>query len=85
MYGFWYDYIKSKYGEKAKLCYMDTNRFIVYIKTDDIYKDIVEDVETRFDTSNFELDRPFPKGKTKKVTGLMKDELGGKIMTKFLG
>ena len=47
MYEFWYDYVKPKYGEKAKLCYMDTDSFIVYIKTDDIYKDIGEDVETR--------------------------------------
>ena len=56
---------------------MDTGSFIVYIKTDDTYKDITEDVETRFDTSNYELDRSFPKGK-------MKDEFGGKIMTKFV-
>ena len=54
MYEFWYDYVKPKYGEKAKLCYMDTDRFIVHLKTDDIYKDITKDVETRFDTSNFE-------------------------------
>ena len=67
VYEFWYDYLKSKYGEKAKLCYMDTDSFIVSIKTDDIYEDIAEDVETRFDTSNFELDRPLPKGKIKKV------------------
>ena len=66
MYEFWYDYVKPKYGEKVKLCYMDTDSFIVYIKTDDIYKDIAEDVETRFDTSNYELDKPFPKGKIKK-------------------
>ena len=46
MYEFWYDYVKP-YGEKAKLRYMDTDIFIVYIKTDDIYKDIAEDVETR--------------------------------------
>ena len=52
---------------------MDTPSFIVHIKTDDIYKDIVEDVQTRFDTSNNELDRPLPKGKHKKVIGLMKD------------
>ena len=65
MYGFWYDYVKPRYGKKAKFCYMDTNNFIVYIKTDDIYKDIGEDVETRFDTSNYELDRPLPKGKNK--------------------
>ena len=63
--------------------------FIVYIKTDDIYEDITEDVETRFDTSNYELEcnsteRPIPKGKNKKVIGLMEDELGRKIMTKFV-
>ena len=58
---------------------------IVYIKTDDIYKDIAEDVKTSFDTSDCELDRPFPEGKNKKVIGLMKDELGGKIMKTFVG
>ena len=57
MYKFWYDYVKPKYGEKAQLFYMGTDSFIVYIKTDDIYKDIAEDVEIRFDTSNFEIDR----------------------------
>ena len=61
MQEFWYDYIKPKYGEKAKLCYMDTDSFIKYINTDDIYKDIAEDVETRFDTSNYELDKPSSK------------------------
>ena len=71
MYEFWYDYVKPKYGEKVKLCYMDTDSFIVYIKTDDIYKDIAEDVETRFDTSNYELEcnsigRRLPKTKNKK-------------------
>ena len=79
MYEFWYDYVKPKYDKKAKLCYLDTDSFIVHIKTDDIYKDIEEDVETRFDTSNYELDRPLPKGKNKKIIGSMKDELGGKI------
>ena len=57
---------------------MDTDSFIVYIKRDDIYKDIAEHVETRFDTSNYELDRPLHKRKKKKVIGLMKDELGEK-------
>ena len=85
MYKFWYDYVKPKYGKKAKLSYMDTDGFIVYIKTDDIYKDIAEDIVTRFDTCNYELERPLPKGKNKKAIGLMKDELGGKIMKKFLG
>ena len=64
---------------------MDGDSFIVYIKTDHIYEDIAEDVEIRFDTSNYELDRLLPKGKNKKVIGLIKDELGGKIMTKFVG
>ena len=62
-----------------------TVSFIVYIKTDDIYKKIAEDVETRFDSSNYELVRPLPKGKNKKGIGLMKDELRGKIMAKFVG
>ena len=51
---------------------------------DDIYKDIAEDVEIRFDTLNFELDRPLPKGKTKNIIGLMKDEIGAIIMKKFV-
>ena len=66
MYGFWYYYVKPKHGEKAKLYYMDTNNFTVYIKTDGIYKDIVEDVETRFQTLDYELDKLLPKGKNKK-------------------
>ena len=73
MYEFWYDYVKPKYGEKSKLCYMDTDSFIVYIKTNYIFKDIPKDVETRFNTSNYELDRPLPKGKNKKIIGSMKD------------
>ena len=69
---------------------MDTDGFIVYIKTDDIYITIAKNVQTKFDTSNYELgcnsiDRPLPKGKTEKVIGLMKDELGGKIMIQFVG
>ena len=83
MHEFWYDYVKPKYDEKAKLCYMNTDN--VYIKANDIYKDIAGDVKTRFDTSHYELERPLPKEKNKKVVGLMKDELGGKIMTKFVG
>ena len=64
---------------------MDTDSFNVYIKTSDIYKNIAEDVEIRFDTSNYELDRPFPKQKNKIVIELMKEELGGKILKKFVG
>ena len=82
---FWYNYVKPKHCEKAKLFYMDADSFIVYIKTGDIYKNIAEDVEARFPTSNYELERPLPKGKNKKVIGLMNDELGGKIMIELVG
>ena len=84
IYEFWYDYMKPKYGDNLKLCYMDTNSFIMHIKTADFYKDIANDVEKRFDTSNYECDRPLPTGKNEKVIWLMKDELGGKIMTEFV-
>ena len=84
MYEFWYDYMKSKYGNDVKLCYMDTDSFIINIKTEDFYKDIANDVEKRFDTSNYEVDRPLPTGKNKKVIGLMKHELGGGIITEFV-
>ena len=60
-YEIWYDYVKPKYGQKARLCDMDTDSFIVYTKTDDIYKDIAEDVGIRFDTSNYELDKKLKK------------------------
>ena len=76
MYEFHYDYILPTYKEKIKLCYMDTDSYVYDIKTEDFYKDIAEDVETRFDTSGYTLDRPLPVGKNKKVIGLMKDELG---------
>ena len=72
MYDVWYDYLKTRFDEKAKLCYMDTDSFIIYVKTDDIYKDIAEDIETRFDTSNYELERPLPKGKNKKSNWINK-------------
>ena len=63
---------------------MDTDSFIMHIKTEDLYKDIANDVEKRFDTSNYEVNRPSTIGKNKKVIGLMEDELGGKIMTEFV-
>ena len=84
MYEFWYDYVKKKYGDMVKLCYMDTDSLIMNIKTKDFYKDIAQDVEERFDTSNYDVDRPFPKVKNKKVIGLMKVELGGGIITEFV-
>ena len=85
MYQFWYDYIKPKYGDKARLCYMDTDSFIMHIKTDDFCKDIANDVEKWFDTSHYdEKDkRSLPIGKNKKVISKFKDELVGKIMTEF--
>ena len=84
MYEFWYDYMKPKYGDNVKLCYMDTDSFIMNIKTEDFYKDIDNDVEKRFDISNYECDSPLPTGKNKKVIGLMKDELGGRVITEFV-
>ena len=84
MYELWYDYMKPKYSNDLKLCYMDTDSFVMNIKTEDFYKDIANDVEKRFDTSNYEVDRPLPTGKNKKVIGLMKDELGGRITMEFI-
>ena len=85
MYEFWYDYIKAKYEDKARLCYMDTDSFMMYIKTEDFYKDIASDVERWFDTSNYdEVDkRPLPIDKIKMIIGLFKDELGSKIIKEF--
>ena len=70
MFEFWYDYMKPKYNNDVKLCYMDTDSFDTF--------------ENRFDTSNYEVNRPLPTGKNKKIIGLMKDELSGKIITEFV-
>ena len=67
------------------MCYADTNSFIIHVKTEDIYKDIAEDVQTRLNTLNYEMDRLLSIGKNKKVIGLMKGEVGGQIMKKFVG
>ena len=85
MYEFWYDYLKRKYGDKAKLCYTDTDSFIIHIITEDIFEEISNDVESWYDTSNYDKNDkiPFPIGKNKKVIGLFKDELGGRIMKEF--
>ena len=68
-YEFWYDYIKPKYQDRSKLCYMDTDSFVIHIITEDIYKDIATDIEKWFDTSNYEENnkRLLPIGKNKKV------------------
>ena len=86
MYEFWYDYINPKYGGRTKLCYIDTDNFIIDIKTEDFLKDISNDVETWFDTSNYDKNdkTPLPIGKNKKVPGLFKNELGGKIITEVV-
>ena len=80
------DYIKPKFGNRTKLCYTDTDSFLIYIKTEDFHKDIANDVERWFDTCEFDENdkRPLPIGKNKKVIGLFKDELGGKIMKEFI-
>ena len=74
------------YGDKIRLCYTDTDSFIMHIKTDDFYKDISADVDKWFDTSNFNKNdnRTLEIGKNKKVLGKFKDEIGGKMMTKFV-
>ena len=85
MYEFHYDYMKWKYNDdKLTLCYMDMDSLIYSIETDDFYKDIAEDVKDRSDTSGYNPDRPLTVGLNKKVISLMKDELGGKIMTEFV-
>ena len=84
MYEFQYDYMKPTFKD-PQLCYMDTDSLIYNIKTKDFYADIADDVLARFDTSGYDKNdaRPLPIGKNKKLIGLMKDELGGKIMTEF--
>ena len=82
MYEFHYDYMLPKYND-LKLCYMDTDSLMYLIKTEDFYEDIADDLKTRFDTSGYCKDRPLPIGMNKKVIGLMRDELGGSIMTEF--
>ena len=84
MYEFSYDYMKPKYNDNVKLCYMDTDSFVMHMKTNDFYKDICDGVGNRFDTSNYEVKRPLPIGKNKKVIGLMKDELGGEVIMEFI-
>ena len=84
-YEFWYDYFKPKYRDRAKLCYTDTDSFIIYIKTEDFFQDISNDVEKWFRTSNYNKNDKIliPIGKNKKVPGLFGDELGRKIMIEF--
>ena len=82
MYEFHHNYMRPKF-DNLQLCYMDTDSLIYDIKTEDFYANISDDVPTRFDTSGY-CDRPLPIGMNKKVVGLMKDELGGAVMTEFI-
>ena len=86
MYKFWYDYVRQKYGDRAKLCYTDTDSFIIHIITEDFFGDIANDVTKWFDTSNYDENdkRPLQIGMDKKVYGFFKGELGGKIVKEFL-
>ena len=84
MYEYWYDYLKPKYNDKAKLCYMDSDSFVINIFTEDFFEDINIDFERWFDTSNYDEndERPLQIGVNKKVIGIFKD-LPGKIMKEF--
>ena len=86
MYEFWYVYIKLKYGDKARLCYTENDSLVIYVETKDFYKDIAGDVEKWFDISNYDKndERLLPIGINKKVIGMFKDELGGKIIIEFI-
>ena len=83
MHEFWYDYGNQNMEKKQKCICLYTERFIIYIKTEDIYSDIAKSVKARFYTSNYALDRPLPKEKNNKITGIMKYEVGRKIMKKL--
>ena len=87
MYDFHYNYIKSKYVDKAKLLFTDTDSLMYEIETEDFYKDIAGDVKDRFDTSDYPENHPsgIPTGENKKVLGMMKDEVAGKIIKEFVG
>ena len=85
MYEFHFDYMKRKYADdKLTLCFMETDSLIYDIEMDDFYKDIADDIESRFDMSGYIPDRPLPVGKNKKIIGLIKDELGGGIMKEYV-
>ena len=86
VYKFWHDYFKPKYGDRAKLCYADTDSFIINIITENFFQDVSNHVNKWLDTSNYnKKDKiPLPIGKNKKVSSLFKDELGGKMIAEFV-
>ena len=77
--------MKPKYTDRIRLCDIDTDSFIMHIKIEDFYKDIADDVERMYDTSNYTVERPLSMGKNKKKIGFMKDKLGRRIMKEFIG
>ena len=85
MHDFWYRYLKLKHDDKIKLWYTDEDSFVIEVKTEDLYTDISAEIKKWYDTSNYEKDdnKPLPIGINKRVPGLFKDELGGKIVTEF--
>ena len=85
MYEFWYNYLKPKYNDKVKLCYTDTDGFVLNIFTENFLEDINNDVQRWFDTSNYDKNdkRPLQIGVNKKVIGMFKDELCGKNIKEF--
>ena len=85
MYEFLYDYLKPKYKENLNLCYMDTESFIFNVKTEDWYKDISNDIEQRFDSSDIQTNIPIKNNINRKVLGVLQDELNGYPMKKFIG
>ena len=87
MFDFHYNYIKKKYGDKAKLLFTDTDSLMYEIQTEDFYEDIKGDVKDRFDTSDYPSNHPsgIPTGCNKKVLGMFKDEAGGEIIDEFVG
>ena len=86
MYKFWYDYIKPKYGDRTKLCYTDTDSFIIHVFTKDFFEDIADDVKIWFDTSNYDENdkRSLTISEDKKELGFFKDELRGRLWKKFV-
>jgi len=85
MYDFHYNYIKLKYGEKAKIVFTDTDSFAYEIETEDFYKDIRPDIDKKFDMSDYSKDHPLYSDKNKKKIGMFKDECEGKIIDEFVG
>ena len=87
MHDFHYNYIKTKYGNKAKLLFADTDSLAYEIRTKDFYKDINPDIEKRFDTSDYPTNHPYgiKRGLNSKVLGMFKNEAGGKQIVQFVG